>query len=194
MSSLGTREDELADILRASPRIMHVLTTMRELALPDWRLFSGAVYQTVWNARTRRPADYGLKDFDIGYFDLDTSWDAEDAFIRRTAEAFDEPLRSAVEVRNQARVHLWFEGKFGEPYEPLISTDDALSRFVAPAFGVGVRLEDDDSISVAAPFGLDDVFDMIIRPNPNRPLARGWERVTASARSRWPELTVVETP
>ena len=139
---------------------------------------------------TGREPDYGLKDFDIGYFDPDTSWDAEDVFIRRTAEAFEEPLRSAVEVRNQARVHLWFEGRFGEPYEALSGTDEALARFVAPAFGVGVRLEEDDRITVAAPFGLEDVFAMVIRPNPNRGLAKGWDRVVASATARWPELTV----
>ena len=53
-----------------------------------------------------------------------------------------------------------------------------------------MRLEDDDGISVAAPFGLDDVFDMILRPNPLRPAA-GWARTTASAQARWPELTIV---
>ena len=187
------RADELSDILKASPQVMRVLTTVRGLGLPDWRLFSGAVYQTVWNAVTGRDPAYGLKDFDIGYFDPDTSWDAEDVFIQRTARAFDEPLRSAVEVRNQARVHLWFHHKFGEPYEALTGTDEALSRFVAPAFGVGVRLEDDDRITVAAPFGLEDMFAMVIRPNPNRPLARGWDRVVESATNRWPELKV-KTP
>lgn len=184
------RHADLSRILRASPDVMHVLTTVRGLGLPDWRLFSGAVYQTVWNAVTGREPSYGLKDFDIGYFDPDTSWDAEDVFIKRVAEAFEEPLRSTVEVRNQARVHLWFEDRFKEPYAPLTSTDEALTRFVCPAFGVGVRLEDDDSISVAAPFGLDDVFDMVLRPNPNRPLAAGWERVTTSARARWPECRI----
>lgn len=187
------RADELSDILKASPQVMRVMRGVRDLGLPDWRLFSGAVYQTVWNAVTGRDPAYGLKDFDIGYFDPDTSWDAEDVFIKRTAEAFDEPLRSAVEVRNQARVHLWFEGKFGEPYQALTGTDEALSRFVAPAFSVGVRLEDDDRITVAAPFGLEDVFGMVIRPNPNRPLARGWDKVVASATARWPELRI-ETP
>ncbi|WP_282008432.1 nucleotidyltransferase family protein [Brevundimonas aveniformis] len=185
------RADDLADILRASPDVMHVLTTVRTLGLPDWRLFSGAVYQTVWNHQTRRDPAYGLKDFDIGYFDPDTSWDAEDVFIKRVAEAFDEPFRSTVEVRNQARVHLWFQDRFGEPYAPLANTDEALSRFVCPAFAVGVRLEDDDTISVAAPFGLDDVFDMVLRPNPNRREAKGWARVTASAQGRWPECRIL---
>ncbi len=188
----GDLEARLIDIVRSCPELMTVLTTVRGLDLPDWRLFSGSVYQAVWNAKTGRPVGYGVKDYDIGYFDPDTSWDAEDVFIKRAAAAFDEPLKSKVEVRNQARVHLWFGDHFNEPYEPLTHTDEALSRFVAPTFAVGVRLEADDAISVAAPFGLQDVFEMTIRPNPNRPKASGWDKVIASARARWPELIVVE--
>lgn len=97
-----------------------------------------------------------------------------------------------VRTYKQSCVHIWFPDHFNEPYEPLTHTDEALSRFVAPAFAVGVRLEAADTISVAAPFGLQDVFDMVIRPNPDRPRASGWDRVIASARARWPELTVVE--
>ena len=185
--------DRLIAIVRADPALMHILTTVRALDLPDWRLVSGAVYQAVWNARTGRPAGYGVKDYDLAYFDgSDLSYEAEDVVIKRVAAAFDEPFRSQVEVRNQARVHLWFQNRFGEPYAPLPSTDEALERFVAPTFAVGVRLEADDSLSVAAPFGLEDVFTLTIRPNPNRPLARGWTRTIENARGRWPELTVIE--
>lgn len=189
MSDLSARLDA---ILRADTGLMHVLTTMRRLDVPDWRVFSGAVYQSVWNHETGRPVGYGRKDYDLGYFDPDTSWDAEDVVIKRVAAAFDEPFRSEVEVRNQARVHIWFPDHFDEPYEPLPDTDTALTRFVAPAFSVGVRLEADDAISVAAPFGLEDMFAMTLRPNPNRPRAAGWDKIVASARTRWPELTVVE--
>jgi len=186
-------EADLTAIVRADPGLMHVLTTVRALGLPDWRLVSGAVYQAVWNARTGRPAGYGVRDYDLAYFDgSDLSYEAEDVVIKRVAAAFDEPFRSQVEVRNQARVHLWFQNRFGEPYEALGSTDEALGRFVAPTFAVGVRLEADDSLSVAAPFGLDDVFALTIRPNPNRPVARGWAKAVDSARARWPELTVIE--
>ena len=189
MSDLDIR---LATIVRDNPELMQVLTTVRGLGLPDWRVFSGAVYQAVWNAQTRRPVGYGIKDYDLGYFDPDTSWDAEDVVIKRVAAAFDAPLRDLVEVRNQARVHLWFEARFGEPYDALPDTDTALSRFVAPAFAVGVRLEADDTISIAAPFGLEDVFSMTLRPNPVRGVARGWQRTVDNARGRWPEITVIE--
>ena len=185
--------EKLIAIVRADPNLMHVLTTVRGLDLPDWRLVSGAVYQAVWNAQTGRSAGYGVKDYDLAYFDAsNVSYEAEDRVIKRVAAAFDEPFRSQTEVRNQARVHLWFENRFGEPYDALTSTDQALSRFVAPTFAVGVRLEEGDEITGAAPFGLEDVFSMTIRPNPLRPLAKGWAKTIANARARWPELTVVE--
>jgi hypothetical protein len=187
MADLETR---LADIVAASPTLMGVLTTLRGLDLPQWRVMSGAVYQTVWNHLTGRDPDYGVRDYDVAYFDPDTSWDAEDLVIKRAAAAFPAPLDAMVEVRNQARVHLWFEGKFKEPYSPLQTADEALERFVSPAFACGVKLLGNEKIDVVAPFGLDDLFAMHIRPNPLRQLATGWIRTTASAQARWPELTV----
>lgn len=182
----------LTAIVRADPGLVHVLTVLRDQRLPDWRVFSGAIYQSVWNAVTGREPGYGVRDYDVGYYDPDTGWDAEDVVIKRVAAVFDEPFRAKVEVRNQARVPLWFPDHFGEPYDPIARTDETLERFVAPAFAVGIRLETDDTISVAAPFGLDDAFALILRPNPNRPLAKDWSRVVERARARWPELTVIE--
>src|SRR5271154_6736713 len=108
-------DERLTDIVRAAPSLMQVLRTIRMLDLPDWLVMSGAVYQRVLNHLTARAPDYGIRDYDLGYFDAsDISYDAEDVVIRRVAAAFDEPLKSTVEVRNQARVHLWFEAHFGE--------------------------------------------------------------------------------
>jgi uncharacterized protein len=124
--------ERLINILRATSSLMQVLSIARTLDLPDWLLFSGAVYQPVLNHLTGRAADYGIKDYDLAYFDgTDLSYAAEDMVIRRVAAAFNEPLRRVVQVRNQARVHLWFDAKFGEPYTPLSSTAEALERFAS---------------------------------------------------------------
>jgi hypothetical protein len=188
----GDQNQRLEAIVRATPSLMHVLTTMRGLDLPDWLIFSGAVYQPVLNHLTGRDPDYGIKDYDVGYFDpADTSYDAEDVVIRRVAEAFASPLKEMVEVRNQARVHLWFEQKFGEPYEPLSSSAQALSRFTSTVFSVGIRLEADDRLTVHAPFGLDDLFAMRLRPNPSRRTG-GFLRTAEAAQRRWPELVILE--
>jgi hypothetical protein len=189
---LSTRLDA---ILRASPRLMQVLEIARDLDLPDWRIVSGSIYQTVWNALTGRDADYGIKDYDLFYFDAsDLSYEAEDVEIKRAAIAYSPELSPSVEVRNQARVHLWFEDHFGEPYAPLSSSDEALERFVSPAYAVGVRLEKDGRLDVAAPFGLDDLFAMTLRPNPNRPLASHWAKVSRGVLTRWPEVNIEGPP
>jgi uncharacterized protein len=180
----------LVAIVRGAPSLMRVLLTMRVLDLPDWLIMSGAVYQRVLNALTKRPPDYGVRDYDVGYFDgSDISYEAEDTVIRRVAVAFDEPLRSAVEVRNQARVHVWFEGHFGEPYTPLSCTAEALERFVSPMFAVGARLMRDDRLHIAAPFGLADLFALRLRPNPRR-FSANFSQVAAGVTRRWPEVRV----
>lgn len=185
-------EARLEAVVRMTPSLMHVLTTARGLDLPDWLVFSGAVYQPVLNHLTGRDPDYGIKDYDLGYFDgSDISYAAEDLVIGRAAAAFETPFREMVEVRNQARVHVWFEGKFGEAYEPLTSSAEALSRFTSTVFAVGVRLEADDRLTIHAPFGLEDLFAMRLRPNPIRP-AKSFGRTAEAARARWPELTIIE--
>jgi hypothetical protein len=187
----GDLEPRLEAILRGTPGLMAVLATARTLDLPDWLIFSGAVYQPVLNHLTGRAPDYGIRDYDLAYFDAaDLSYEAEDRVIRHVAAAFAPPLRDMVEVRNQARVHLWFEGKFGEPYEPLADAAEALGRFVSPLFAVGVRLEADGRLTIAAPFGLGDLFALRMAPNPRRP-SPGFARAAARVRARWPELAIV---
>jgi uncharacterized protein len=173
---------------------MQVLSVARHLRLPDWLVLSGAVYQPVLNQLTGNPLDFGIKDYDLGYFDMsDLSYEAEDEVICRVKAAFNEPLRSMVEVRNQARVHLWFEAKFGEPYSPLSCTAQALERFASATFAVGVRLESDDRLHIEAPFGLADLFALRLRPNPRRKTVH-FARTSADVRRRWPELVIDNEP
>ena len=184
----------LSGIVRANRSLMQVLETARALDLPDHFVMSGAVYQSVLNKLTSRPCGYGLKDYDLGYYDnSDLSYEAEDAVIRQVAASLDEPLRSQVEVRNQARVHLWFEAKFGEDYTPLSCTAEALERFTSATFAVAVRLEADGRLRIEAPFGLADLFAMRLRPNPLRP-TQGYARTCADVPRRWPELVVEGDP
>ncbi|HEY2483312.1 MAG TPA: nucleotidyltransferase family protein [Caulobacteraceae bacterium] len=187
MSGLEAR---LVAILKQAPGLMRVLATARDLNLSDWLVFSGAIYQPVLNHLTGRPLEHGLKDYDLAYFDsTDLSYAAEDAVIRRVAAAFEGPLKTLVEARNQARVHLWFEDHFGEAYAPLASSAEAVGRFTAPAFAVGARLESGGAIRIIAPFGLEDLFALRLRPNPLYP-SKAFARTAEKARRGWPEITV----
>jgi hypothetical protein len=183
--------DRFEAIVRRDPNLMCLLRRFREIALPQWRLVAGCLYQTVWNILTGRPRGTGIQDYDLIYFAPDDlSWEAEDAAIRRVVDA-TSGCAGPVQVRNQARVHLWFERRFGTPYPPLSSADEALQRYASLVHAVGVRLEPDDRLDIAAPFGLDDLFGMIIRPNRTIENAASHTRKAARAKAIWPELAVI---
>jgi len=178
-------------IIRSDAGLMRLLAILRELAPPQWRLAGGCLYQTVWNVLTDRPRGTGINDYDLIYFDdCDPSWDAEDAVIRRVAAATEGGV-GPIEIRNQARVHLWFEHRFGTPYPPLAAADEAIARYASIAHAVGVRLEPDGRLNVVAPFGLDDIFAMVIRPNYALDNAASHARKAERVKAIWPEVTVL---
>jgi uncharacterized protein len=177
-------------IVRSDPNLMQLLASIRGVQLPQWRLVAGCLYQTVWNVLTGRDRGAGIKDYDLIYFDDgDLSWAAEDRVIRRIAAA-TRGCVGPVEVRNQARVHLWFETRFGTAYPQLSSADEAIQRYASIVHAIGVRLEDDDRLDVAAPFGLEDLFSMVIRPNYALENAVGHMRKARRAQAIWPEVIV----
>jgi hypothetical protein len=177
-------------IIRADCDLMRLLACLRGLRLPQWRLVAGCLYQTVWNVLTGRSRGTGIKDYDLIYFDgSDLSWEAEDRVIARVRAATASCV-GPVETRNQARVHLWFEDRFGAPYPPLASADEALLRYASIVHAVGVRLEEDGRLDVAAPFGLGDMFAMVIRPNHALANAASHNAKALRAQSIWPEATV----
>jgi hypothetical protein len=177
----------LETIIRSDPDLMALLEILRDAALPEWRLVSGCLYQTVWNVLTGRPRGTGIQDFDVIYFDgEDLSWDAEDAIIKRVTAS------GPLQIRNQARVHLWYEQHFGVPYVPLLSADEALLRYPVIVQAIGARLGSDGRLDIVAPFGLDDLFAMVMRPNPAFAHASTFAAKVARARAVWPEITIVD--
>lgn len=179
---------EFLEAVRRNPFNRIVLERLPALALADCWLVSGALFQTVWNTRTSRRPDQGIKDYDIFYFDPDISWEAEDAAIRRANDAFAD-LGIAVELRNQARVHIWYEEKFGAPYPPLLRATDGIDRFLCHNAQVGIG---PDAGEIYAPRGFDDIFNLIVRPNVTANFQR--ERYVEKAqrwKDIWPEITIL---
>lgn len=148
-----TQAEALEAIIRAEPVLAEALALARDLDLPDCWLVSGAVYNTVWNVLTGRASMTGVKDIDLFYFDdADLSYEAEDEVIRQGVSIFGH-LPAPVEIRNQARVHLWYEGHFGQRYTPLRSSREGIDRFATMAHSVGVQLDQDGRLVIYAPMG-----------------------------------------
>jgi hypothetical protein len=163
------------------------------LALPDAWLVSGCLVQTVWNVLTARAVDHGIADYDIFYFDPDTSWAAEDAVIHRLQNSF-AVLGVTIEARNQARVHLWYAEKHGLPYPPLACSTEGIDRFLTRNTKVGLR-RTQEGHEVYAPNGFSDIEGLIVRPNPGPNFsAANYETKAARWKKLWPELTVLAAP
>lgn len=185
------RTAELERIIRRDAYLVRLLIAARRLGLPQWRVVAGCLYQTVWNTLTRRPVGTGINDYDLIYFDDADLSEATEAEVERRVRAEVGELPAPVEARNQARVHVWFESYFAIPYSPLSCADEAIRRYASRTHAVGVRLTDDDTLDVYAPFGLDDIFEMVIRPNPVLPNKTTHDRKAARAKTIWPEVTVL---
>jgi hypothetical protein len=183
-------EARFLDVVLADPTVTAVLERAPALAVEDLWLTAGVLFQAVWNELTGRPPGTGVRDADLFYFDADTSWDAEDAVIRRGAELFGD-LPVPVEIRNEARVHLWYADRFGTPAAPFRDCADAIDVFAAVCCCYGVTVEGDRP-RVYAPYGYDDLFGLVVRPNPRSPAPRHvYEAKAARWTSVWPELTVL---
>ncbi|MCX4575478.1 nucleotidyltransferase family protein [Streptomyces sp. NBC_01571] len=191
---LDQQLDCLRTTLSRNEVLNEVLARTATLGLPGWYVTAGCLFQTVWNVVTGRPPTSGIKDYDVFYFDADDlSWEAEDAAIKAGREVFSG-LPAEVEIRNEARVHLWYEDKFGVACPPYESTEAAIDSFAATTCCLGVRTEPDGKWRVYAPHGLSDVFNLVVRPNPVLAPRSVYEAKTARWRGQWPELTVLEWP
>jgi hypothetical protein len=112
MVGLKTQND-LEIALQQNKWLGEILERFEEVTLPDSWLVAGCIAQTIWNLGYGQPAEFGLKDVDVIYFDeQDLSFEAEVSHERRLRDLFRH-LPIKLDVKNEARVHLWYEERFG---------------------------------------------------------------------------------
>jgi hypothetical protein len=179
--------ERFKDLALANPINAAILERLPLLGAAEPWLTAGCLYQAVWNARDGKAPGWGIKDYDIFYWDEDTSWEAEDVVIRRADMLFAD-LGAAVEIRNQARVPLWYEAKFGAPCPPVTCPEDGIGRFPVACTCVGLA----PSGEVYAPYGLDDMFAGRLKLNPNTPNPRLFRAKAETYHARWPWLEIID--
>ena len=166
IATMPTHEDRFRALVITNPVIQTLIDRLPRLAIPDCWITAGAVMQSVWNALEGRAPTDGIKDYDVFYFDPDLSWEAEDRIIRRAAAAFVD-LAATIELRNQARVHLWFDERNGTSgYPRLTSACHGIDVFLETPSMFGIRPTGGGNFDIYAPRGYDDLFGYVHRPNP----------------------------
>lgn len=189
----GAEARFLESILRNAHNRL-ILERGARLRLPDWWLTGGALFQTVWNVIDGRDPTQGIRDYDVFYFDDgDLSAEAELRAQSRADDLFRDAA-VAVDVHNEARVHLWYEADFGVAAPPFTSTRDAVDHFVAPTCCFAVRAHSDGRLEVYAPYGYGDLFGRHLRPNTLLAPRAAYEAKCARWLREWPALTVAPWP
>lgn len=151
-------------VIRADPHRMAVLAAVRSLSLPDGWVAAGFVRAAVWDALHEFETATPVDDIDVIHFDP----------VRVEAKhdrALEDVLRRRLpglpwSVRNQARMH----ARNGD--RPYLSSADAMMHWLETPTAVGLALGESGRIDILAPFGLDDLLGIVIRPTPHARAAR----------------------
>ncbi|WP_062269353.1 nucleotidyltransferase family protein [Endozoicomonas arenosclerae] len=176
---------EISEILKLCLEVHETLSACRHVGLPDYYLAGGAITQVVWNHKLGLPLLNNVKDFDVVYFARHEQYH-EAEFQRQIDVLVNHDI--PVDVKNQANVHEWYPLKFGNEIEPYSSSEEGIASWL-PAFAVGVRLEE-GGLKVFAPYGLEDLMNMYIRPNKTVMTEQSYRNMTKSFKHRWPEVTI----
>ncbi|WP_175917806.1 nucleotidyltransferase family protein [Burkholderia pyrrocinia] len=183
--------ERLVEIARQSFWCMSALSAARGIGLKSWCIGAGAIRNLVWDSLHGYATPTSLADVDVAYFDPSDLTSTRDTEIQcgLTAQRPEIPW----EVTNQAAVHLWFEDAFGYPVPPFRSLTEAIASWPEYTTAVGLTLLSDGTIDVCAPYGLDDLFSMVVRRNPARVSVDTYHRRIEQKRykDRWPRVTVI---
>jgi hypothetical protein len=172
----------------SNPLNAALLSRLRPLSLNQCYLTAGCLFQAAWNQISGHPLSWGVKDYDVFYFDENLSWEAEDAVIQQVSALTDD-LGITVEIRNQARVHLWYEQHFGGQYPPLASSTEGIDRYLIACTCVGI---DVSNTELYAPNGLQELEQGILRINPLNRRPDLFRMKAEDYKKRWSWLSVVE--
>jgi hypothetical protein len=158
--------EEFQKIIFANDWLMDVLRTVRICDPPDWYVGGGVIRNIVWDYLHQYQFQTPVNDIDVAFFDSKNLRPERDRGILNQLRSLrpNQPW----EATNQAAVHRWFESYFGYPVSPLKSTEEAIASWPETVTSIGVRLLDDDSLKIEAPFGFDDLFNLVLRRNPSR--------------------------
>ena len=167
---------------------IELVTRLPQLGLDQCMLTAGCLFQTIWNHQSKLPLTWGIKDYDVFYFDKDLSFEAENKIINSAQELFRD-LDINVELKNQARVHLWYSNRFGGQYPKLESTKEGIDRYLISGTCLGLDVE---THQIYAPNGLSDTEQGILRINPKNYKLDLFYQKAKSYQDRWSWLEIIE--
>lgn len=180
----------LKKILMKNKDLISILKVLESIGIDNCYVGAGSINQTVFNYYHGYQFNYGIKDYDVVYFDEDLSYEKEDKVIKVIKNRLGI-LSDMVDVKNEARVHLWYNEKYQTKRDPYSSVEDAIASWGATITCVGVRMKN-GKLEVYAPYGLEDIFGMIIRPVKKDFSKEMYDERAIRWQKKWPMLKKIE--
>ncbi|UWE18457.1 nucleotidyltransferase family protein [Herbaspirillum huttiense] len=165
-----------------------ILESLDQLALKDAWLVAGCLFQTVWNVLAQTAPESNIKDYDIFYFDPHDLSEEGEILQQRKADEILGNLGVKIEVKNQARVHLWYREYFGYDYPRSHSAKDGIDRFLMVEVCLGVSVSS-GNLEIYAPNGVHGVYSGRLTPNPLTNHADLFDEKFNSYQRRWAWLS-----
>lgn len=185
---VGIFQLQLNDILRRDTVRWQLLDVVSQLDLPDCWISAGFVRNAVWDALHGRTSSPPCGDVDVIWFDPDRSEERLDREIEEILGVVAPSIDWS--VKNQARMHSRNEDVLYH------SSSDAMRYWPETATAVAARRSGEDQLEIASPFGLDDLFHLVLRPTErfsDEKLPIFEERVRSKAwLELWPLLKIAE--
>ena len=189
-NDLQNQISELESILFLNKELYSIIEKASNLDLPNYYIGAGCIAQTIWNFQTGNDLIFGISDIDFVYYDSnDLSFESENATIDKVRSIIMTPGSFELDIKNQARVHLWYKEHFGYDIEPYDSIESAINTWPTTATSIGVRKEN-NILKVYAPFGLNDLFGMVVRANKAQITEEIYVQKVQKWISKWPTLSI----
>lgn len=149
-------ERDILRLISEDEWMMDILVTAKSLNLPDWWVCAGFVRSKIWDTLHGYSIRTTLPDIDVIYYDDENTDEADEKRFERELIRINpnEPWS----VKNEARMHL------ANNIPPYSSSFDAMSKFPETATALGVKLDLHNQLVLAAPYGVEDVLNMVVKP------------------------------
>ncbi|WKA54625.1 nucleotidyltransferase family protein [Planococcus shixiaomingii] len=157
--SVVQSEKDLLVLIEEDVWMIEVLRAAQSLKLPDWWVCAGFVRSKIWDTLHGFHVRTSLADIDVIYFDPENLTEREEKELEKKLGQLMPGLPWS--VKNQARMHVL------NRLDPYISSTDAVSKFPETATALGLKLDEQGTLLLTAPCGIDDVIKMKIRPTPH---------------------------
>lgn len=152
--------EQLEQLILQNPHLQKINLILKQEHLRNATICAGAIRNLVWDKKHQLPSSLLQRNIDIYYQNASES--EEDFIVRQTTlnQKYPTYLWNLHNIALQPR-RARNQGFYGKTMR------ETISNFPETATAVGVSFDPTNNLEIIAPYGLDDLFELVVKPTPN---------------------------